>query len=327
MNDDFLKDYPELQGLYKKYSAEPNGHVFAPFADACRKAGLYEKAIEVCERGLEKNPNYPSGHVVQGKCLHEMGDVDKAERSFLKVLSLDENNLVALKYLGMILVERGQESAAREKFKHILALDPDNREIKGKLEELHERDDDSPVGDEPTIELREVTDKGFEGAHISLGDAGDTSDELATMTLADIYASQGYADKAARIYRELLAVQPHNDDLKRKLLKVDKSRQPFSEDDDNQQDSARSAAADADQEPATVTMPLTESTEEPATVTTPPTESTEEPATVTTPPTESTEEPADDASAPEPSPVSVRDGDLDDNSYDHFKRWLRNMSD
>ena len=52
-------------------------------------------------------------------------------------------------------------------------------------------------------------DDDFEGAPISLGTDDDpTTDELATMTLADIYAEQGYTDKALRIYHEVLKRQP-----------------------------------------------------------------------------------------------------------------------
>ncbi len=206
--------HPDLDALFDRYRAAPDSHVFAPLADACRKHGMIDEAIDIVERGVAKHPNYASGHVVRGKCYFDRGDMDAAGEAFRKVLRIDANNLVALKYLGALCADAGDAAGAREHFKHILALDPENREIRSRLESLEDeapragvsieadsRDDDDAMRD----------DDGFEGAPITLGD-DDTSasDDLATMTLADIYRSQGYTDKALRIYREVLRRQPDN---------------------------------------------------------------------------------------------------------------------
>ena len=71
----------------------------------------------------------PSGKVVEGKCYFDLGQVDEAEGSFEAVLEMDAQNLVALKYLGMIQAGRGDLDAARQHFKRILKIDPGNREI------------------------------------------------------------------------------------------------------------------------------------------------------------------------------------------------------
>ena len=39
----------ELDDLFERYRATPKGHVFAPLADACRKAGMLEEALEICK--------------------------------------------------------------------------------------------------------------------------------------------------------------------------------------------------------------------------------------------------------------------------------------
>jgi len=45
----------------------------------------------------------------------------------------------------------------------------------------------------------------------------ETSEELASITLADIFASQGYISKAEKIYKEVLNKQPGNETVRRKL--------------------------------------------------------------------------------------------------------------
>ncbi|MCH7549548.1 MAG: tetratricopeptide repeat protein [Candidatus Krumholzibacteriota bacterium] len=91
-------------------------------------------------------------------------------------------------------------------------LDPDDRGIRENLELLAS---DARSKDD-------IDDEGFEGASIQLGDDdGSASDELATTTLADIYASQGYTDKAIRIYREVLARQPDNAEVRDKIRSLE----------------------------------------------------------------------------------------------------------
>ena len=259
---------------------------------------MFEKAVEVCEKGVRHNPFYTSGYVVQGKCFFDMGATDASENPFLKALNLDENNLVALKYLGMIFVERGEAQRAREKFKHILALDPDNKEIMTKLEAL--REEELPA--EP-VRLREVDDEGFEGATITLGGGDDTSNQLATVTLADIYASQGYKDKAIRIYREVLDEHPSNELVQEKLAQLE-GRSSFA--------TLDSVIEDEIEDDDQVTSPA------PVSVTpddTPGVGDKERPAAIR-------------AKSPEDPPSFSKARPLDESqSYEHFKRWVKKIAD
>lgn len=221
MIEDHFKNNPEIERLYRRYQKAPRSHNFAPLADACRKAGLLQEAIDFCQSGLEQHPHYSSGHVVMGKSLFDQGRIEDAHRSFKTVLEMDPENLVALKYLGRIMVEWGDAASAESYFKRILAIDPDNREIREQLYAL----EDAPA-DEEVLELTPIAeDDTFEGDKIELGDANlETSDELATVTLADIFASQGYRGKAIKIYEEVLGKDPSNSAVREKLEALTRSR-------------------------------------------------------------------------------------------------------
>lgn len=242
MTDTFKTDNPELEALFERYRRAPQSHVFAPLADGCRKAGMLEEAIEICERGVSAHPSYASGFVVRGKCYYDLGNSDQAEASFERVLELDANNLVALKFMGMIMSERGDHTRAQQYFKSILELDPEDKSIARKLEDMP-KDDASREslteglsevlgGDErieetadeaaEPVELRAVEDESFVGSEITLSNGDPTPDVLATLTLADIYATQGYRGKAAKIYRDLLADQPDNRAIAERLEALEK---------------------------------------------------------------------------------------------------------
>jgi len=317
----------EIDELFERYRRAPGSHVFAPLADAYRKLGLVEEALDICARGLSANPRYASGYVVQGKCQYDAGRADRAEDSFKKVLEFDPQNLVALRYLGIIRAGCGDLEGARAHFEHILVLDPDDKEIRQRLDAVNESASVSantlveeiekvlqPEAKAPSVEpvqtapvaaapvaprveatapaardddhimdLPEVRDE-FEGSPILLGDDSVTTEYIATVTLADIFAAQGYAAKALKIYHDVLRRQPHNEEVKRKIAAIEKG-EPI-------------ASPDLDD------LPALPSPAPPA------------PAPVAaTPPSA--------PGVPTPPAAAIGEG----RSYEQFKRWLRTVSD
>ncbi len=333
----------EIDELFERYRRAPGSHVFAPLADAYRKLGLIEEALDICARGLSANPRYASGHVVQGKCQYDAGRAERAEESFKKVLALDPQNLVALRYLGIIRASCGDSDGARSYFEQILVLDPDDKDIQFRLELIREASpspapapelclepvtvtppssDELPsIPDAPTamvvhaennprqaekeddedddvVDLPDVRDE-FEGAPILLGDESVTTEYIATVTLADIFASQGYTAKALKIYQDVLRRQPGNDDVRRKVKSL--GGDPAEHKDAPTVELDASAVKAAASSPAVAPAPAPVVTPTPAPA-----------APVPAAPTVSS-----------PAGSSIDEG----RSYEQFKRWLRTVSD
>ncbi len=203
-----------LDDLFEKYRKSPDSYVFVLLADACRKIHRIDEALEICGKGIDHHPRYASGYVVKGKCHYDLNDHDTAKDTFEQVLTLDENNLVALKYLGMIAADRGHFDSARDYFQHILQPDPDNKAIKETMRLVEEKEQDGGRGEAESTEVDSTSGVTLEAA--SSGGL-ETSDELATLTLADIFASQGYNDKAIKICEELLKKNPRNQVVREKM--------------------------------------------------------------------------------------------------------------
>ena len=60
-----------IEELEKRLAADPNSRMFVQLAEEYRKQGLLENAIEICEQGLTKHPQYPSARVALGRALLE----------------------------------------------------------------------------------------------------------------------------------------------------------------------------------------------------------------------------------------------------------------
>lgn len=119
---------------------DPDGRGFAPLADALRRAGDLGQALDVVEEGVGRLPEFATGHVVAGWVYRARDQRDEAERSFRRVLALDDENTSALKGLGLILVERGEGGEALTHFRTLDDLDPGDPEVQARLVELGDVD-------------------------------------------------------------------------------------------------------------------------------------------------------------------------------------------
>jgi len=116
----------EIEKLEKRWAENPKGRNFAPLADAYRKAGELDKALELCTAGLELHPDYVSAHIVFGRCLIDQKNDTGASDVFRKVLALDPENVLALKILADIAERGGRFDEAAEWLVRLLAADPMN---------------------------------------------------------------------------------------------------------------------------------------------------------------------------------------------------------
>ncbi len=118
----------EIEKLERRWSENPKGRNFAPLADAYRKAGELDRAIELCTAGLERHPDYVSAHIVFGRCLIDQKNDAGAADVFRKVMALDPENVLALKILGEIALRGARYDEAVEWLTRLLAADPMNGE-------------------------------------------------------------------------------------------------------------------------------------------------------------------------------------------------------
>ncbi|MDQ3696573.1 MAG: tetratricopeptide repeat protein [Gemmatimonadota bacterium] len=121
--------------LEKQFSDNPR-RVFARLANEYRKSGDVGRAIEMCRAHVPQQPSYISGHIVLGQALYDDGQLDDARRTFEMALSLDPENLIALRQLGDIARLRGDTAIARDWYTRLLDVDPQNTEIIGQIDAL-----------------------------------------------------------------------------------------------------------------------------------------------------------------------------------------------
>lgn len=121
-----------IDELRKKFEENPRRY-FAPLANEYRKAGQIDQAIAICREYLPQQPGHMSGHIVYGQALYEARLFEESKGVFETALSLDPENLIALRHLGDIALLIGDSDAARTWYRRVLEADPRNEEIQAQL--------------------------------------------------------------------------------------------------------------------------------------------------------------------------------------------------
>ena len=116
----------EIEKLEQRFAENRRGRTFAPLADAYRKAGLIDNAIELCQEGLKVHPDYVSAWIVYGRCLLDKKDDPGAHGVYQKVLGLDPENVLALKTLAEIAERGNRPDEAAGWLGRLLSADPMN---------------------------------------------------------------------------------------------------------------------------------------------------------------------------------------------------------
>ena len=128
-------DYDRLRELQEKFDENPRRY-FAPLANEYRKGGQPKRAIEICRAHLAQMPGHMSGQIVFGQALFEAGEWDEARTVFERALTLDPENLIALRSLGDMALQAGNTADARTWYTRLLEADPKDAVVIALISEI-----------------------------------------------------------------------------------------------------------------------------------------------------------------------------------------------
>ena len=137
-------DYDRLRELQEKFEENPRRY-FAPLANEYRKGGQPKRAIEICRSQLSQMPGHMSGQIVYGQSLYETGEFDESRQVFERALTLDPENLIALRSLGDMSLQSGNTVEARKWYMRLLDADPKDTPVIALVSEIDASTDAKPV--------------------------------------------------------------------------------------------------------------------------------------------------------------------------------------
>jgi tetratricopeptide (TPR) repeat protein len=137
-------DYDRLRELQEKFEDNPRRY-FAPLANEYRKGGQPKRAIEICRSQLSQMPGHMSGQIVYAQSLYECGEFAEAREVFERALTLDPENLIALRALGDMSLQSGDTVVARKWYMRLLDADPKDAAVIALVSEIDESAEAAPV--------------------------------------------------------------------------------------------------------------------------------------------------------------------------------------
>ncbi len=127
---------PALYHYLKKYQEDPQSRVFAPLAEAYRKAGLVDEAIDIAREGVVKHPSFIGGKVALSRALFEKARYVEVLDELNPVIQNAPDNLAAQKLVGDSHLMLGHLTEALGSFKVLLYYNPTDEDVSKMVTEL-----------------------------------------------------------------------------------------------------------------------------------------------------------------------------------------------
>ena len=191
MSDSLDQEIRALRAAF--WSArDPEGRAFASLADAYRRMGNLDEAHLLVQEGLGRHPDFATGHLVASRVARERGDLVTAREHLDRVLTLDGGNVLALVERAGALASEGDREGASEDLQVALDQDPSNAEAKEHMEALETGSGLDPEPEPESTDGEETAERG----------------PILTRTMGDLYARQGFHERAVEVYEQLLERDP-----------------------------------------------------------------------------------------------------------------------
>ncbi len=127
---------PMLYRYLKSYQENPRSRVFAPLAEAYRKAGLLDEAIEICREGLKIHPKFSGGKVAMARALFDRKNYGQVVTTLADVLQDSPDNLLAQRLVAESHLMIGNVTDALSAYKMLLYFNPMDAETARMVHEL-----------------------------------------------------------------------------------------------------------------------------------------------------------------------------------------------
>ena len=155
MTGDAPRDSAAL--LEEIVAKDPSTALYLPLAERLREEGRVDDALRLCEERRTRPGAGVGDSIVLGRCYLAAGRLADARGAFELALSLDRENVAALKALAGILAHQGAHARAADLYRAVCRVDPGDLESQTALHQITSGDYPEARGPEIVIGQGDLT--------------------------------------------------------------------------------------------------------------------------------------------------------------------------
>lgn len=119
----------EVAKLKEVYLSGKNPLAYIPYADALRRSGALNLALEICREGLQGDSYSVTGRTLLGKILYDMGRYDEALEELGYVLQFARDAFGANLLMARIMVKKMEFNEALDIVRNLKMLNPEEPDV------------------------------------------------------------------------------------------------------------------------------------------------------------------------------------------------------
>jgi tetratricopeptide (TPR) repeat protein len=126
----------DIRSLSAALAKDPSSLRYVELAEALRRRGKLEEAVQVANHGLSRHPDHADGHDCLAKILVDQGQLDGARAEWEQALAIAPEHGGALRGIGFLFYRQGDTKRAIDALEQAVRADPGDEAARRALLQL-----------------------------------------------------------------------------------------------------------------------------------------------------------------------------------------------
>jgi tetratricopeptide (TPR) repeat protein len=135
----------DIRSLSAALARDPASLQYVDLAEALRKRGKLDEALQVVMHGLGRHAEHADGYDCLARIHSDRGDLLEARMAWERTLAIEPEHGGALKGIGFLFYRQGDLKRATDALEHALAANPDDWGAQRAIEMIRESGESSPA--------------------------------------------------------------------------------------------------------------------------------------------------------------------------------------
>ena len=123
----------DIRALSAELARDPSSLRYVALAEALRRKGHAQEALQVAMHGLGRHPDHADGYDALARIHTDRGELEQARGAWERALAIAPEHSGALKGIGFLFYRQGEVRKALEALEHALAADPSDDQARRAL--------------------------------------------------------------------------------------------------------------------------------------------------------------------------------------------------